>query len=160
MIARLLPAADFAIDTGADEARSDRRAEKHVIDAQPGVALIGISEVIPKGVDTLAWMQLTHRIGPSLSDEARESVPHFGPEERIIEPAFRLIDVKVSRHNVVVAGKNDGRSCNEQRLSMCRQTLEPAKFIIKFRAGRWIAIGKIKAAHQHALDQRLDVAAL
>jgi len=75
MIARLLPAADFAIDTGADEARSDRRAEKHMIDAQPGVALIGISEVIPKGVDTLAWMQLTHRIGPPLSDEARESVP-------------------------------------------------------------------------------------
>jgi hypothetical protein len=43
---------------------------------------------------------------------------------------------------------------------MCRQTLEPAKFIIKLRAGRWIAIGKIKAAHQQAIDQSLDVAAM
>ena len=51
MIARLLPAADFAIDARANKARGDGRAEKQMIDAQPGVALIGIPEVIPKGVD-------------------------------------------------------------------------------------------------------------
>jgi hypothetical protein len=91
---------------------------------------------------------------------SRESFSYLGQEERIIKPAFRLIDIKISRHNVIVAGENDGRSCNEQRLGMCRQTLEPAKFIIKLRAGRWIAIGKIKAAHQQAIDQSLDVAAM
>ncbi len=158
MIARLLPAADLAIDARAHEALGDRWAEKQMIDAQSGIALPGISEVIPKGVDALVRMQLAHRIGPAPSDEASVGVAHLGPEERIIKPALRLIDVKIGRHHIVVAGENNRRGRGEQRLGMFGQAREPAEFVIELRAGRWIAVGKVKAANQHAIDGRLEVA--
>src|SRR5712691_550862 len=131
-----------------------------MINAQPGIAPPGISEIVPKGIDALARVQLTHRIGPAPSDEASEGVPHLGTEERIIKPALWLIDVKIGRHNIVVASENDGRGRGEQRVSMLGQAREPTKFVIELRAGRWIAVRKVEAADQHAIDRRLDVTAM
>ncbi len=160
MIACLLPAADFAIDAGADQARSGRRTEKQMIDAQPRVAREIISKVIPKGVDADARIQLAQRIGPAARDEAGEGVPHLRTKQSIIKPAFRLIDVKVCRYNVVVAGEDDRRGSGQQRFGMFHQAFQPAELVIEFWTWRWIAVGKIKTADHHVTDQRFDVAAV
>ena len=65
MVARLFPAADFTIDPGVDEPCRGGGTQEQMIDPQPGVASISISEVVPKGVDTLVRVQLTHGIGPA-----------------------------------------------------------------------------------------------
>src|SRR3984957_11730120 len=64
MVARFFPAADFAIDACADQTRRCRRTQQQMFDAQARIARIIISEVIPKSVDALIWMQLAQRVSP------------------------------------------------------------------------------------------------
>ena len=80
MVARLFPAADFAIDVCADEPRSDRRTEQQMIDPQARVTHPGISEVIPESIDALVWMQFPYSVGPAQSDEACEGFPRVSGE--------------------------------------------------------------------------------
>src|SRR5689334_7769934 len=70
VIARLLPAARGAIDAGAIEARGEGRAQEEVVDAQAGVAHVGVPEIIPERVDALAGMKRPERVGPALRGEA------------------------------------------------------------------------------------------
>jgi hypothetical protein len=35
---------------------------------------------------------------------------HLRPEQRIVEPALKFVDVELGRHDVVVAGEDDLRS--------------------------------------------------
>jgi hypothetical protein len=53
MIARFLPASRRAIDAGRLKARGDGRAQEQVVDAQSRVARVGVSEIVPEGVDAL-----------------------------------------------------------------------------------------------------------
>ena len=52
----------------------------------------GVSPIIPECVDALSRMQL--------SDGVR-------PKQRVIEPAFGGIHIKIGRHNVVIAREHD-----------------------------------------------------
>src|SRR5229473_3530400 len=65
VIARLLPAANLAIDANADEPRRKRGTEQQMIDAQPTIAPEVISKVIPEGVDALLGMHPAQRVGPA-----------------------------------------------------------------------------------------------
>ncbi len=123
-----------------------------MIDPQARVTHPGISEVIPESIDALVWMQLPYGVGPAQSDEACEGFPYFRPKKRIIKPAFRLVDIQISRDNVVVAGENGGRFRGEQIFCMFRQALYPTEFVIELGAGCWIAVGKIKAGDEHTVD--------
>src|SRR5688572_1365568 len=70
MIARLLKAAHPSIDARVDEARRERAIEQHVIDAQAGITLPVVAEVIPEGVDALFGMARAQRVDPALREKA------------------------------------------------------------------------------------------
>src|SRR5271166_6449047 len=160
VVARLLPAPHVAIDARVVQTTRKRPTEEQVIDAQPRIPSPSVPEVIPEGVDALAGMLLAHGIGPALGDEPSERVPHLGPEESIIDPALGLIDVEVGRYDVVVAGENDRRARRQEVFGVLCQTLKPAQLVVELRARRRVAVRQIKAADQHAVDRRLDIAAI
>ncbi len=81
-----------------------------MIDAEPGVACERVSEMAPEGIDSLARMQSAERISPSLLNEATIGVTRLGREQRVVEPALRLVDVEVGRHDVVNTGEDDRRA--------------------------------------------------
>ena len=81
---------------------------------RPGIARIGVPEIIPEGVDALARMKRAERVGPALANKPAVRLAHLRPKQRIVHPALRLVDVEIGRHHVVIAGKHDG----------CRRTRE------------------------------------
>jgi len=66
MIARLVPAAHFTVDTGSNKAFGQDGVEQEMIDAQPGVPRPSVPEIVPKSVDAFGGMQLAHGIYPAL----------------------------------------------------------------------------------------------
>src|SRR5271156_5403860 len=110
-----------------------------MIDAQAGVASEIISEVIPESVDALVRMQLAQGVGPALSDQVGKGLSRFGAEERVVHPAFWLVNIDLGRDHVVVAGENDGRIGSEEILGMFRQALEPTEFVVELGPRRGIA---------------------
>src|ERR1700689_465347 len=102
-----------------------------MIDAQAGVASEIVSEVVPESVDALVRMQLAHGVGPALSDQVRKGLARFGTKERVIHPAFRLVNIKLGRDYVVVAGENDGRVSSEKIFRMFRQAIDPTEFVVE-----------------------------
>src|SRR5690349_10217010 len=66
VITRPLPAAHVAVDPGLLEPPRERRVQQQVIDAQAGIALIGVPEIIPEGEYLLLGMQGPNRIRPAL----------------------------------------------------------------------------------------------
>ena len=75
-----------------------------MIDAETGVATEGVTKILPEGINTLAGVLLSQRVGPTLPDKTAIGVPHLRPKPRIINPALWCLDVKIGRHDVVVAG--------------------------------------------------------
>src|SRR6478736_8919095 len=59
VIAGTLPAAHLAIDARTPQPLANRAVEQQVIDAQAGIASVGIAEVIPESVDLRGRMQGT-----------------------------------------------------------------------------------------------------
>jgi hypothetical protein len=53
VIAGFFPTAHLACDAARSKAVLQRRAQRQVIDAQPGIAGEGVPEILPKGVDAL-----------------------------------------------------------------------------------------------------------
>src|ERR1700685_945546 len=131
-----------------------------MIDALAGVARIVISEVVPKGVAGLLWMQLAKRVSPSHRDQIGERAPYLRQKERILKPVFGLIDIDFGRDNVVVAGENDRLRSGDQFLCVFRKALQPSQLVIELRPGRGIAVGQVEASYAHAIDRRLDVTAV
>ena len=111
-----------------------------MIDAQPGIAGEGVPEILPKGVDALAGIEVTQRIFPSQLYELRIRFAHFRPEQRVVTPALRCIDVQVGRHDVVIARHDEGRIRGDQRLAILVKPLEPSELEIEFRSRRGIAV--------------------
>jgi len=96
----------IALDAGGDQPAGKGRAQQQVIDAQAGVAGKGFPEIFPERVDPLVGMQRAQRVGPTLRDQAAIGVAHLRPEQGIIDPALRRIDVELGGHHVEVAGQN------------------------------------------------------
>ena len=160
MIARVFAAAHLAVDAGCGKALRQWRAEQKMIDAQTGIASEGIPEILPERVDPLARVQRPQRISPALLDKAAIGIPHLGAEQRVIDPAFGRVDVEIGGHDVVIAGEHDRLAGREQAPGMVRQPVEPAQLVIELRSRRGIAVRQIQASDDHAVDRRLDVAAV
>ena len=108
MVAGLLPAAHLAVDLGVDQPLGQRRAQQEVIDAQAGIARIGIPEIVEEGVDRLVRMVGPQRVGPALLQQPKERRTDLGREQRVLGPALGLVDVPFGRHHVEVTGDHDG----------------------------------------------------
>ena len=126
MIARLFPASYVPVDTGGKKAFGQSGAQHEVIDTQPCIPAPRVSEIVPKGVDAFCGMQLAQGIRPALFEETVKSAPDLGTEKRIVHPSLRLIDVKVGRHHIVVAGERDRRIQGQQFACVNDQPFEPA----------------------------------
>ena len=127
---------------------------------KPGVAGKGVPEIFPERVDPLVGMQRPQRVGPALRDQAAIGVAHLRPEQGVIDPALRRIDVEIGRHDVEVAGQNGRRAAVQKAFGVARQPFEPAQLVIEFRARRRIAVRQIEASDDQAADRRFDVAAV
>ena len=107
VIARVFPGPHIAVDAGSAQAAGKGWAQQQVIDAQSGVAGKGVPEIFPECVDPLIRVEDPQRVGPALCDQALIGVAHLGPEQRVIDPALRRIDIEIGRHHVEIAGQND-----------------------------------------------------
>jgi hypothetical protein len=116
VVAAVIPSADVLFDLSLCEAGSNLRAQKEVVDAESGVASVRVTEVVPEGVDALVRMKVAECVRPALVDKTPKGIPHFDAEERVVRPAFRLVDVEFGRHNVV-ADEDDWHFQLEQ---LCR----------------------------------------
>src|SRR6185369_9504650 len=81
-------------------------------------------------------------------------------DQSILVQGSRWIDVLHGRHNVVIAGQNDGYTGRHQIAGVCEQTVEPGQFVVELRTWLWIAIREIEGSDQDAIHSRLDVASL
>ena len=160
MVARLLPAAHVPVDAGAHQPSRRRRVEQQVIDAQPGVAPVGIAKVIPVGVDRLVGMHRPQGIGPPLPGEACKGLTHLDPEQGVVDPALGLVHVALGRDHVVIAREDHRRLGGNELCGVSEQSLEPAQLVVELRARCGIAVGQIEAGDVDAVDLRLDVAAV
>src|SRR3984957_12685281 len=77
MVACFLPASHVAIDAGRLKARGDGRAQEQVVEAQSRVTRVGVSEIVPEGVDALSRMKRSQRVGPALRDQPAEGFTHL-----------------------------------------------------------------------------------
>src|ERR1700689_2715965 len=103
-----------------------------MVDAQPGVARVGVSEIIPECVDALAGMKRSQGVGPTLRGKPAKSVSHLDAKQRIVDPSFRLIDVEFARHHVVIADEHNRRASREKFSGMRDQALKPAQLETEF----------------------------
>lgn len=109
MVAGLFPATRATVDVGCGKPRGGWWIEQDVIDPQPGVPFEGLTPIFPEGVDPFVRMEMAQGVGPSLRDQTRICLPHLGREQRILAPALGRVDIQVGRHDVEVAGDDDGR---------------------------------------------------
>src|SRR5215471_10972703 len=114
MIARLLPTADLPVHLRRSETVTNRRAKQQVIDPKTRVPRPCIPEIVPEGVDALTRMKRPHRISPALRQQTVERVADLGPEQRIIDPALRLINIEFGGHHVEIADEHDGHTGREE----------------------------------------------
>jgi len=131
-----------------------------MVDTEACVPGPRVSEVVPKGIDALTWMKCPHRISPALRKQAMERLLDLGPEQRIIDPALRLINVEFGGHHIEIAGEHDGHTCRKKLRGVPIQPIEPAQLVIELGTGRRISVGQIQATNQYPIDCRLDVAAV
>lgn len=131
-----------------------------MIDTEPRIALETVPPIFPESVDPLLGMEMTYSVGPALLDQIGISLPNLRSVESVIGPTFRLIHVQGSRHDVEVADKK-GRDVQVQDLSgISMKPLEPAQLVVELRPGGRIAVWKVKASYQDAVDCCLDIATL
>src|SRR4029077_3786814 len=140
VIARFLPAAYVAIDPRLAQSPGEGRIQQQVIDAQSGIALVSVAEVVPERIDLLFGMQGTNRIRPALPHEPSEGFTSLDTEERIIDPALGLVHVPLGWDDVEISGEHHGRGTRDEPGGMTRQPLEPAQLVVESRTRRRVAI--------------------
>ena len=70
MVARVWLAADPGIDAGRLQALGGRPVEQQVVDAEAGVSLPMLAEVIPEGEHLLFGVLCADRVDPALAKQA------------------------------------------------------------------------------------------
>jgi hypothetical protein len=160
VVARFFPPSHGTIDAGGLETRGDGRAQEQVVDSQSGVARVGVSEIVPEGVDALARVKRAQGVGPTLRDELAKSFADLDAEQRVVDPSLWFVDVEFGRHHVIIAGEHDRRAAREKLGAMRDQPLKPTQLEVEFLASKRIAVRQVQAADQQAVDRRLDVSAM
>ena len=78
-------------------------------------------------------VERAERIGTTRGGETMKGGPHVRPEERVVHPPFRRIEVNIRRHHVVVARQHHGLFAGQQLGRVGRQAVEPAQLVIELR---------------------------
>jgi len=160
VVARLFPAAHVAVDARLLEPRAKPGIEEQMIDAQPGIALIGIAKIVPERIDLCLRVQRSNRIRPALPQQLRIRLTNLDPEERIVHPAPRLVHITLGGDDVVIAGEHHGGIARDQLGGVTRQSLEPAQLVVE--PGTWcrIPVREIETADDGLIDPGFEVAAV
>ena len=88
-----------------------------MVNAQPGVAAVGISEIIPEGVYPLVGMELSEGIRPTLRKKVAIGGADFRAEKRVIWPAAGFVDTEIQVFYMEAGGGRcrDGSSVESSR---------------------------------------------
>jgi hypothetical protein len=70
-------------------------------------------------------------VGPALRDQEAIGGAHLRPEQGVIDPALRRVNVEIGRHDVEVAGENGRRAAVQEAFGVARQPFEPAQLVIE-----------------------------
>lgn len=135
-------------------------AEQEVIDPQTRIAGEGIPKILPECIDALIRMEKPDRVRPALSHEVGVCSSDLRTKQRVVQPPLRLVDVELGRHDVEIANQRYRHVQFQQFIRVGMQAFEPTDLVVELRAGRWISVGKIKTAHNDAVDRSLNIAAV
>ena len=84
MVAGVLLTTHPTIDTGRLQARRKIGAEQQMVDAQPGILLPVLTEIVPEGIDRFVRNLGAQGIGPALSQQALIARAAFRLQQRIL----------------------------------------------------------------------------
>ncbi len=139
----------------------DRGAEQDVVEAQAGVALPVLPEVVPEGVDALVGMAGAEGVQPALRQQALvagRGSPAAAGRSSATTAGCRCRS-RWGRRCSRRPAPPDGR-CRSSAAGVGEQPLEPGQLVLELGTGLRVAVGQVQAADQHAVDRRLEVAAL
>src|SRR5690606_15185515 len=120
-------------------------AEQQVNDAQAGILLPVLTEIVPEGVNALVRVSGAQGIGPALGKQALVALAAFRLQQRVLGPGAWVVDVLVGGHHVVVAGQHHRMAAGEQPFGMLDQPLEPGQLVVEFRSRLRVAVGQVEA---------------
>src|SRR6185437_2776187 len=103
VITRFLTAAHPVIDVGVEEAGREIGTQQQVIDSQTRVALEVIAKEVPERVEPFLRMAGAQGIHPALIEQTLVGGAGLRLQQRVLPPAFRIVDIGVGRHHVVVS---------------------------------------------------------
>ena len=78
-----------------------------MIEPEAGVALPPVPHVIPERVHLRIGVQRADRVDPTSVQKTCEQRPRLRLHKRIVLIGFRGVDVRVRRHNIVIARQHD-----------------------------------------------------
>jgi hypothetical protein len=107
------------------QARGKDRAEQQMIDPEPSVTSVCVSKIIPELINALVRAKRPQRVGPALVNESAVGVPDFRAEQCVVQPALRLLDIKIGRHDDVVCGEDDRRASIKKLFRVGREPPKP-----------------------------------
>src|SRR4051812_5203928 len=108
MIAGFLPPPHIPLDTRRTKHVISRGVQQEMIDAYPRISGICIAKIIPKRVDRLLRIQLPNGVRPSLREQLLIRPPRLRKKQRVLNPPFRLIAIKIRGNNVVTPSQPRG----------------------------------------------------
>ncbi|OWK23281.1 hypothetical protein AJ87_35815 [Rhizobium yanglingense] len=131
-----------------------------MIDPKAGVASERVPKIFPECVDALIRIEMPDRIGPALRNKISVGRPHLGPEQSVVSPSLRGVNVDIGRHDVEITYQRAWNIQFQKLGSVAFKALEPAKLIVEFRAWRRITVGKIDAPDDDAVDNCFNIPAM
>ena len=121
----------------------------------PWVLLPGARLIIPKGVLACSVGDRAQSVGQPEPEQRLEARTRFGPEERIVGPCRRIVDVLRRWNHIEIAGENQRLLRFHPLSRILKKSRHPFEFVrIFFRSDR-VAIGQIEAGDAYnAMLQR------
>jgi hypothetical protein len=144
VVARFLPAAHFTVHPSGDKQLRRWGIQQKMVDADAGVSSEGVAEIVPERVDGLVGMKPAQSVGSALGEQVLVCGPRLRKKQCIVHPALRLISIHLGRDDVVIASKDDWLIEFDKPFRIPRESFEPGKLVVEFRAGCRITVGRYR----------------
>src|SRR5215831_9419196 len=131
-------------------------AEEDVIDAQAEAALESIGAVIPPGERALLLRKQPERVFQSEAKELPEGLALGIAAQDLSAPYVGVVDVLVSRRDVVVAENRQARRLTEFPLEPVAKGREPSELIFVLLRSDGLSVGHVRAYDADRFDPRSD----